>query len=485
LIRPQVADLQKRTWPTLQEPSRTNAARPVRYATVGRLFGTDGIRGLANKDLTGELAYRLGRAAVVALTEHGDRRPHIVVGRDTRASGESLEAGLAAGICAAGGDAILLGVCTTPGVAFLTRDLDANAGAVISASHNPAEYNGIKFFAATGYKLPDRLEDEIETLVGSDEDPRPQAGQPGRPVRVDDGTERYLRHLESSAEGSLEGLKLVVDCANGAATGLAPELFRRLGAEVVSINDRPDGWNINQRSGATAPNVVAKAVVEQRADAGVAHDGDADRALFADAEGSVIDGDHVLAACALAMHETGDLANDLVVTTVMANLGFRICMDEAGIKIAETKVGDRYVLEEMLRSGSVLGGEQSGHIIFLKSATTGDGLLTAVRFLGLAVRKGVSVAELASSMRRFPQVLLNVEVANPATVDSASPVWDAVAGVERALGASGRILVRASGTEPLVRVMVEASTEQQARQHAEAIATIVDEVLGARSERSG
>jgi phosphoglucosamine mutase len=448
---------------------------------LGRLFGTDGIRGIANKDLTGELAFRLGRAAVIALTEQEERRPHIVIGRDTRASGEFLEERLAAGICSAGGDAVLLGVCTTPGVAFLTRELDAQAGAVISASHNPAEYNGIKFFAASGYKLPDQLEQEIETLVGSEDGTPSGAERPGATVRADDAGERYLRHLEASAEGSLEGLKLVVDCANGAASGVAPELFRRLGAEVVPINDRPDGLNINARSGATEPHVVAEAVVEHHADAGVAHDGDADRALFADAEGNVIDGDQVLAACALAMRETGDLDNDLVVTTVMANLGFRRCMDEAGIKVAETKVGDRYVLEEMLRSGAVLGGEQSGHVIFLKSATTGDGLLTAVRFLGLAARKGVSVAELASSMQRFPQVLMNVEVAEPAGVDTASPVWDAVAEAERELGTSGRILVRASGTEPLVRVMVEAPTEEQARLHAEAIAAVVAELLGRRS----
>jgi phosphoglucosamine mutase len=447
---------------------------------LGRLFGTDGIRGIANRDLTGELAFRLGRAAVMALTEHGDRRPHIVVGRDTRASGEFLEASLAAGICSAGGDAILLGVCTTPGVAFLTWDLNANAGAAISASHNPAEYNGIKFFASTGYKLPDELELNIEAILEDDDGPRPSGKALGRIVTATDHHERYLRHLERSAMASLSGMSVVVDCANGAAATFSPELLRRLGARVVAINDQPDGWNINAEAGATVPEVLAAAVVERGADAGVAHDGDADRAIFADAAGQVIDGDQVLAASALALHGQGELDGDLVVTTVMANLGFRKCMDEAGIKVAETKVGDRYVLEEMLRSGAVLGGEQSGHIIFLRHATTGDGLLTAIRFLGLAAREGATVAELGSRMKRFPQVLTNVRVGDLHGLESDRAVWDSVAQAEEALGGAGRVLVRASGTEPLVRVMVEAQTEDQARAHADAIAAVVERSMGAR-----
>jgi phosphoglucosamine mutase len=440
---------------------------------VGRLFGTDGIRGIANRDLTGELAFRLGRAAVMALTEHGDRRPQILVGRDTRASGEFLEAALVAGICSAGGDAVLLGVSTTPEVAFLTWHLEANAGAVISASHNPAEYNGIKFFASTGYKLPDDLEREVEAMVEASDGPRPSGGELGRIVTDNDHDERYLQHLEASSPGSLAGMKVVVDCAHGAATGLAPKLLRRLGADVVSINDQPDGWNINADAGATVPHVVAAAVVEHGADAGVAHDGDADRALFADAAGNLIDGDQVLAASALALKERGELDNDLVVTTVMANLGFRKRMDEAGIKVAETKVGDRYVLEEMLRSEAVLGGEQSGHVIFLRHATTGDGLLTAVNFLGLAAQKGVTLAELASCMQRYPQVLVNVPVMELDRLEGAGDVWDAVEAAEHALDGTGRILVRASGTEALVRVMVEAPTEQEAKVHADAIAAVV------------
>lgn len=446
---------------------------------MGRLFGTDGIRGIANRDLTGELAFRLGRAAVMALTEHGERRPQILVGRDTRASGEFLEAALAAGICSAGGDAVLLGVSTTPEVAFLTWHLEANAGAVISASHNPAEYNGIKFFASTGYKLPDDLEREVEAMAEASDGPRPSGRELGRIVRDNDHDDRYLRHLEGSSPGSLAGMKVVVDCAHGAATGLAPELLRRLGANVVSINDQPDGWNINADAGATVPHVVAAAVVEHGADAGVAHDGDADRALFADAAGNVIDGDQVLAASALALQERGDLDNDLVVTTVMANLGFRKRMDEAGIKVAETKVGDRYVLEEMLRSNAVLGGEQSGHVIYLRHATTGDGLLTAVTFLGLAAQKGVSVAELASCMQRYPQILVNVRVTDLDRLEGEGDVWQAVAAAEHALDGTGRILVRASGTEALVRVMVEAPTEQEAKVHADAIAAVVRRSLGA------
>jgi phosphoglucosamine mutase len=445
---------------------------------LARLFGTDGIRGIANRDLTGELAFRLGRAAVMALTEHGEKRPQILVGRDTRASGEFLEAALASGICSAGGDVVLLGVSTTPEVAFLTWHLEANAGAVISASHNPAEYNGIKFFASTGYKLPDDLEREIEAMVNADGGPRPSGEGLGRILAAGDHDERYLRHLERSAPGSLAGMKIVVDCANGAASSLAPELLRRLGANVVTVNDQPDGWNINAEAGATVPHVVAAAVVEHGADAGVAHDGDADRALFADAAGKVIDGDQVLAASALALQERGELDNDLVVTTVMANLGFRKAMDEAGIKVSETKVGDRFVLEEMLRSGAVLGGEQSGHIIFLRHATTGDGLLTAVNFLGLAAQRGVTVAELASAMQRFPQVLLNVPVTDRDRLEGAQTVWDAVGAAEEVLNGAGRILVRASGTEALVRVMVEAPTEEDAKAHAETIASVVARAIG-------
>lgn len=441
------------------------------------LFGTDGVRGIANRDLTGELAYRLGRAAVAALAQESEGRPMVAVGRDTRASGEFLEAALVAGICSAGGDAVLLGIATTPQVAWSTADMGAQAGAVISASHNPAEYNGIKFFAANGYKLPDEMEQQIERLTRSDDGPRPQGRALGRILPAADVSEGYLRHLETTAPESLGGMRVVVDCANGAACSPAPELLRRLGAEVLPLNDRPDGWNINDGSGAAFPQALAGAVKEARADAGVALDGDADRAIFADHRGDLIDGDQVLAACALDMQRRGDLSGDLLVITVMANLGLRSRMADSGIKVIETRVGDRYVLEEMLRTGAVLGGEQSGHIIFRRHATTGDGLLTAVQFLTLSRREGVSVAELASSMQRFPQVLRNISVPEPDALGDAGPVWEAVRSAEHALGDKGRVLVRASGTEPLVRVMVEAPTQEQAEEHADDIAAAVRTVL--------
>jgi phosphoglucosamine mutase len=451
---------------------------------VIRLFGTDGVRGLAGSELTGELAYRLGRAAVAVLAHHGAGRPRVVVGRDTRASGEFLEAALVAGICAAGGEAVLQGVTTTPSVAFLTVDLGAQAGAVISASHNPSEYNGIKFFGEGGYKLPDDLEDEIEAAVVADDGPRQEGRLIGRVVPDRHAGERYLRHLVTTAEGSLEGLRVVVDCANGAAYRLAPEILARLGAEVIPIHDRPDGWNINEGCGATHAEVVARAVLDAKADAGVAHDGDADRALFADELGGVVDGDQVLVAMALDLHERGELDGDVVVTTVMANLGLKERLGEAGIEVLQTKVGDRYVLEEMIRTGAVLGGEQSGHVIFRRHATTGDGLLTAVQFLTLSTRAGRRVSELAGGMRRFPQVLENVEVRDRAVLDSADEVWRAVRASESELGDRGRVLVRASGTEPVVRVMVEAMTEDEARAHADAIVSAVRSALGAATTAS-
>lgn len=444
---------------------------------MGRLFGTDGVRGIANRDLTGELAYGIGRATVAVVGDARGARPRVVVGRDTRASGEFLEAALGAGICSAGGDALMLGVSTTPQVAFSTSELGADAGVVISASHNPAQYNGIKVFGAMGYKLPDPLEDRLERLVETGEAPRPSGRDIGRIVPVAQVRERYLEHLRATAQAPLRGMRLVVDCANGAASTLAPELLRRLGADVVAINDRPNGWNINEEGGATAPDVVARAVKEEAADAGVALDGDADRAIFADHEGGVIDGDQVLAACALALKAEGDLARDLLVVTVMANLGLRLRMAEAGVRVVETKVGDRYVLEEMRRSGAILGGEQSGHVIFLRHATTGDGLLTAVQFLTLAARKAVSVKELASCMRRFPQVLESIAVREARELERAEGVWRSVRSAEEALGRDGRVLVRASGTEPVVRVMVEAPTDEDARRHAQAISSSVRDSL--------
>jgi phosphoglucosamine mutase len=439
------------------------------------LFGTDGIRGVANRDLTADLALRLGRAAFAVLGGAG--RPRLVIGRDTRASGEMLEAALGAGFCSAGGDVVRVGVVPTPAVAFLAADMDADAGVVISASHNPPEHNGIKFFSGTGMKLPDAVEAEMERLVSADDGPRPEGPAIGRIEDTLQAAERYLAHLADPAGQTLAGMKLVVDCANGAAFRLAPELLRRLGADVYAIGDQPDGANINVSCGAMHMSSLTGAVRRLEADGGVAHDGDADRALFSDAEGNVVDGDQVLAASALAMAKEGTLAGNLVVTTVMANLGFHRAMDVAGIEVARTKVGDRYVLEEMERRGAMLGGEQSGHVIFRDRATTGDGLLTAVRFFSLAASQGASVAELAACMERLPQVLLNVEV-DPGGLDEAEPVHEAIGAAETALEARGRVLVRPSGTEALVRVMVEAETEDEAAKHAEAIADAVRATLG-------
>jgi phosphoglucosamine mutase len=446
---------------------------------MGRLFGTDGIRGVAGVDLTPDLARDLGSAAVAVLGRHGDERPSIVVGRDTRRSGSWLEVALVEGIRSAGGDAVLVGVEPTPAIAFLTVELGASAGVVISASHNPPEDNGIKFFDASGMKLPDDLEDEIEASL-RERAPEPA---PGRIVEPSTGRERYLEHLVTAAEGRLDGLRIAVDPANGAASGFAPELLTRLGAEVHPIHDRPDGDNINVGCGALHPEVVAAEVVRIGADAGVAHDGDADRAVFADAEGNVVDGDQVLAACALHMDRAGRLAGHRVVTTVMANLGFHGAMRDAGIEVFTTQVGDRYVLEEMLRTGAMLGGEQSGHVIFREHATTGDGLLTAVRFLSLAVADGTSVAGLAACMRRFPQVVVNVPVQDREGLADADDVWAAVRAAEEGFAGAGRVLVRASGTEPLVRVMVEAEDGSTAQREAEAIAGVVGAALGV--ERAG
>jgi phosphoglucosamine mutase len=442
---------------------------------MGRLFGTDGVRGRFGRELTTDLARDLGRAAVLVLARYELGTPTFVIGRDTRASGEPLEGALVEGITAAGGDVYLVGVEPTPAIAFLTPALRAGSGVVISASHNPPEDNGIKFFGPFGFKLPDELEEEIETEVARGEG---SLGRRGRVLDPPADAPDYVDHVVAAAECRLDGLRVVVDCANGAASRVAPEALRRLGAQVYPIFAEPDGSNINVGCGALHPEVVAGAVRASDADVGVAHDGDADRALFADADGTVIDGDQVLAACAIAMKEEGRLAGNLVVSTVMSNLGLRLALEDAGIALVQAAVGDRYVLEQMQEHGAVLGGEQSGHVIFRDHATTGDGLVTAVRFLSIARRRGLSISELAATMRRFPQVLVNVEVARRDGLEGADELWGAVRAVEDELGSTGRVLVRASGTEPLVRVMVEAESEEAAHRHAEALAARVRALLG-------
>jgi phosphoglucosamine mutase len=442
---------------------------------MGRLFGTDGVRGIAGSELTSDLAGGIGQAAVAVLAVEARHRPVFVVGRDPRESGVWLEEALVEGILAAGGDVLRAGVEPTPAIAFLTIDQGADAGVMISASHNPPEYNGIKVFGPDGMKLPDAIEDRIEAALPDDRAPEMQLGD----VRqLAGGRERYLDHLVRAAGARLDGMSIVVDCANGSASDVAPALYARLGAEVHAIHDSPDGRNINVGCGALHPEVVGAAVVEAGADAGVSHDGDADRALFTDRHGALVDGDQVLAACAIAMKEAGELPGDRVVTTVMANIGFHRAMHEAGITVSATKVGDRYVLEEMLEEGAGLGGEQSGHLIFREHATTGDGLLTAARFLSLAATSGRSVEELAGMMRRYPQVTQNVRVRSLAELDGSAAVREAVRAAEEQLGRTGRVLVRASGTEPLVRVMVEAESEEDARRHADRIAGAVRGELG-------
>lgn len=444
---------------------------------MGRLFGTDGVRGVANAELTPELAVGLGRALVRTLREEGPTSPRVVVGRDPRASGEMLEAALVAGICSAGGEAVVIGVVPTPGVAYLTTHLGANGGAVISASHNPVEDNGIKFFGGDGFKLSDNEEERIGHLVHRPDDDPPIGAAVGRVRQRHDAVEAYVAHLVATARDlELSGLKVVVDCANGAASTVAPTVLRRLGCEVTAIHAFPDGTNINDGCGSTHPDVVAAAVVETGADIGLAHDGDADRLIAVDHTGAVVDGDAILAILAARMHRRRGLRG--VVTTVMTNLGFRQAMEALGIEVIQTKVGDRYVLEAMRRGGYVLGGEQSGHLIFAKHATTGDGVLTAIQLLSVIAEENVPLARLATVMRRLPQVLINVRGIDRRRLDDANGLWKAVAEAEATLGRAGRILVRASGTEPIVRVMVEADSADRATEIAERLAGVVAQELG-------
>jgi len=442
---------------------------------MGRLFGTDGVRGLANADLTPELALAASLAAVHVLGERiGGRRPLAVVGRDPRASGEMLEAAVLAGLTSAGADTLRAGVLPTPGVAFLTGESNADLGVVISASHNPMPDNGIKIFARGGHKLPDAVEDEIEARLG-ERWARPTGAGVGRVRDLDDAAERYSEHLIGTVAHKLDGLCVVVDCAHGAAAGVAPLVYARAGAEVIPIAAEPDGLNINDGVGSTHLSGLRQAVVEAGADAGIAHDGDADRCVAVTAAGEVVDGDAILAICALALRESGQLREQTLVATVMSNLGLHLAMREHGIGVVTTPVGDRYVLEELRARGLSLGGEQSGHVIFPELASTGDGILTALQLLARVAATGAPLAKLASVVRRLPQVLLNVPVPDKASAAVSPRVATAVAEAERDLGAEGRVLLRPSGTEQLVRVMVEASSAEVAREVAERIAALVRE----------
>ena len=446
---------------------------------MGRLFGTDGVRGVANRDLTAELALDLSVAAAHVLGDVGafqGHRPIAVVGRDPRASGEFLEAAVVAGLASAGVDVLRVGIVPTPGVAYLTDSLDADLGVVLSASHNPMPDNGIKFFAYGGHKLPDEIEDAIERRIGEDWQ-RPVGAAVGRVRDHPAGIGNYVDHLLESLPHTLDGMKVVIDCAHGAAYVVAPEALRRAGAEVACIGAEPDGLNINDGYGSTHIGRLQEAVRAHQADVGIAHDGDADRCLAVDASGTVVDGDQILAVLALAMREAGVLAQDTVVATVMSNLGFRLAMEREGVRVVETAVGDRYVLEAMKAGGFSLGGEQSGHVILLDHATTGDGVLTALHLLGRAAATGKRLGELAAVMTRLPQVLVNVQDVDKSRVDSSEEVAEAVAAAEAELGASGRVLLRPSGTEPLVRVMVEAPTREQATGVADRLAASVRSAL--------
>ncbi|MEV0559798.1 phosphoglucosamine mutase [Dactylosporangium sp. NPDC050588] len=441
---------------------------------MGRLFGTDGVRGRANADLTPELAMAVAIAATQALFERDhSHAPLAVVGRDPRASGEMLEAAVVAGLTSAGANVIRVGVLPTPAVAYLTGVLSADIGVMLSASHNPMPDNGIKLFAAGGHKLPDEVEDEIERLMAEGTKVRPTGAGVGRVTDLDDGEDRYVRHLLTSLPGPLVELKVVVDCANGAASSAAPEAYRRAGASVVAINADPDGLNINENCGSNHLEQLRAAVVEHGADLGIAHDGDADRCLAVTAAGDEVDGDQIMAVLALAMRDGGHLKDDTLVATVMSNLGLKIAMADAGIRLLETRVGDRYVLDELRAKGLALGGEQSGHIVMPAFATTGDGVLTALHLMGRMTGTGRTLADLASVVQRLPQVLINVPVGDRAAAAKAAQVLDAAKQVEAELGGAGRVLLRPSGTEQLVRVMVEASTLAIAREAAERIAAIV------------
>lgn len=448
---------------------------------MGRLFGTDGARGVANKEITCELAMQIGRAAAMVLTENLSHRPRVLIGMDTRASGEMLESAITAGLCSVGADVLLLGVVPTPAVAYLVKAYKYDAGVMISASHNPCEYNGIKIFQSTGYKLPDALENEIEAIILDDAKVPPVmvGGDVGRVLRAEHAVEDYIKHLLSTTDTRCDGLKIALDCANGSSSVSAKNVFEALGAECVVIGDSPDGVNINRDCGSTHMEALQKCVVENGCDLGFAFDGDADRMLAVDHTGNVVDGDQAIAVCAKYMKANGTLQKDTAVVTVMSNMGFFKFCDDNGIHCERTKVGDRYVLENMLENGYFIGGEQSGHIIFLDYATTGDGQLSAIQLLKVLKNTGKTLKELAEEMEIYPQVLINVRVSKYGRVRFTSDmeIKNAISRAEEELGDTGRVLVRVSGTEPLVRVMLEGKDKQKIQELGESIAEVVRERL--------
>ncbi|WP_339181655.1 phosphoglucosamine mutase [Oceanobacillus sp. FSL W7-1293] len=447
---------------------------------MGKFFGTDGVRGVANEGLTPEMAFKLGRFGGYTLTK-GSEKPRVLIGRDTRISGHMLEGALIAGLLSTGVEAMRLGVISTPGVAYLTKAMSAQAGVMISASHNPVEDNGIKFFGSDGFKLTDAQEAEIEALLEQEEDdlPRPTGAGIGSVSDYFEGRQKYLSFLKDTIDNDFDGIRIAVDCAHGATSSLATHLFADLEADIHSIGSTPNGLNINDGVGSTHPEGLQQYVLDKEADVGLAFDGDGDRLIAVDEKGNIVDGDKIMFICAKYLKEIGMLRKDTVVSTVMSNLGFYKALEEAGLKSDKTAVGDRYVMEEMRKNDYNLGGEQSGHIIFLDYITTGDGLLSALQLVNVMRESGKTLSELADEMTIFPQTLINVRVTDKNEALTSPIILDEVQAVEEELGENGRVLVRPSGTEPLVRVMVEAKTEEDCQAYAERIVKVIENHLGA------
>lgn len=447
---------------------------------MGKLFGTDGVRGIANKDLSPELAYKLGRIGGFFLTK-GKKRPKMVVGMDTRISGDMLEGALSAGLNSAGVDVLYLGVLPTPAVARMIKTLEADGGVMITASHNPVEYNGIKFFNEKGLKLTDDIENSIEEYIlnNLDIETLPVAGEIGRKIRIEKPVRKYMDFLKDTIDVDLKGIKVAVDCGNGAVYKAAPELLQELGAQVYVIHNDPNGININVNCGSTKPEEIQKLVLETGADVGLSFDGDADRLIASDENGNIVDGDHILAICGVHIKEKGQLTSNTVIGTVMTNMGLDMCLKEKGINIIKTKVGDRYVLEEMLKGQHFIGGEQSGHIIFLNHNTTGDGLLTAIQLISVMKEKNTKLSKLAGIMKVMPQVLVNAHVSEEKKKSYMEDeiIKNKIAEIENHFHGNGRVLIRPSGTEPLVRVMIEGENQEELDSYANELAKLIEEKL--------
>ncbi|MHA8138215.1 phosphoglucosamine mutase [Lactobacillaceae bacterium Scapto_B20] len=446
-----------------------------------KYFGTDGVRGIANRDLSPELAFKCGRAGGYILTQHSDsQRPQVLVARDTRISGQMLEEALIAGLLSTGIEVLRLGVITTPGVAYLVRTQEAAAGVMITASHNPAEYNGIKFFGSDGYKLSDQLEEEIEAILESDQDdlPRPSAEGLGTEDDFSEGAQKYIRFLNQTVSDDIAGMHICVDAANGSTSNLVSRLYADAGVEFDTMATMPNGININDNVGSTHPEQLQKMVVENGAQVGFAFDGDGDRCLAVDEEGNLVNGDKIMFICGKYLAEHGRLKQDTIVTTVMSNLGMYKAMEANGMHSKQTKVGDRYVVEEMNANGYNLGGEQSGHIVFLDFNTTGDGMLTSLQLLHVMKATGKKLSELAAEMKTYPQSLINVKVKDKKSALDNLSVQTIIKNVESEMNGDGRVLVRPSGTEPLLRVMVEAPTQESCEEYAQKIADVVEKECG-------